>query len=426
MAARALAWCFAVTATLRYERATVGYDAPVVSCVTLEVEPGEVVGLIGPNGAGKTTLVRSVTGGARVFEGTVSVAGTPVASLSRTDLARVVAVLPQTAPTTFAFTARQFVEMGRHAHVSRFGDMKATDHAAVDRAMTLTDTVGLATRRVDELSGGDLQRLTLAQALAQEPSILLLDEPTSHLDLNHRLQVLDVVRSLADEGLAVLAVFHDLDMAARYSDRLVVVAGGEAAQQGSPSQVLTQDTLRRVFGVAAVIGTDPVTGSVQVLPVVRSGAAPVPRRGARVLVVSGSGTGAALMRRVVLEGYDVSAGALSLQDTDGAVASALGLEMRPVAPFARLTPADETEVTALARAADVAVVVATPFGPENVGNLRAVVRSGALVVLVGEMGPELDFCRGEATALWSRLVEAGARECGDVHDVVRCIEEVRR
>jgi iron complex transport system ATP-binding protein len=415
-----------VTATLRYEGASVGYEAPVVRGVSMAVGPGEVVGLIGPNGAGKTTLVRSVTGGARVFEGSVTVADTPVTSLSRTDLARLVAVLPQTAPTTFAFTARQFVEMGRHAHVSRFGDLKAADHAAVDRALTLTDTAGMATRRVDELSGGDLQRLTLAQALAQEPSVLLLDEPTSHLDLNHRLQVLDVVRSLADEGLAVLAVFHDLDMAARYSDRLVVVANGAAAQQGTPSDVLTQDTMRSVFGVAAVIGTDPVTGSVQVLPVMRSGAAPVPRRGARVLVVSGSGTGAALMRRLVLEGYDVSAGALSLQDTDGAVAAALGLEMRAVAPFARLSPDDEAEVAALARAADVAVVVATPFGPENVGNLRAVVRSGAAVVLAGRMGPELDFCRGEATALWSRLVEAGGPVCGDASDVERCIEEARR
>jgi iron complex transport system ATP-binding protein len=412
-----------VSATLRYERASVGYGTPVVRDATLEVRPGEMVGLIGPNGAGKTTLVRAVTGGARVFSGAIVVADRPVGEYSRTELARLVGVLPQTAPSTFAFTARQFVEMGRHAHVSRFGDLDVHDHAAVDRALALTDTGSLSDRRVDELSGGDLQRLTLAQALAQEPDVLLLDEPTSHLDLNHRLQILDVVRSLADEGLAVLAVFHDLDMAARYSDRLAVVAGGAVEGQGSPAEVLTQETLRRVFRVAAVIGTDPVTGAVQVLPVVRAQEG-APSRGSRVLVISGSGTGAALMRRLVLEGFEVSAGALSLDDTDGAVARALGANFRELAPFAAMTADDEAAVTVLARRADAVVVVASPFGPDNLGDLRAVAGVAARAVLVGEMRPDLDFARGGALAAWRALEADGARVCADARDLVRCIEEV--
>ena len=409
---------------LRYEAAAVGYDAAVVSGATFEARPGEIVGLIGPNGAGKTTLVRAVTGGARIFAGAVAVGERAVGSYSRTELARLVAVLPQTAPSSFAFTARQFVEMGRHAHVSRFGDLGPLDHAAVDRALALTDTGSLAGRRVDELSGGDLQRLTLAQALAQDPSVLLLDEPTSHLDLNHRLQVLDVVRSLADGGLAVLAVFHDLDMAARYSDRLVVIAAGGVAVQGSPEQVLTRQTLADVFGVAAVIGTDPVTGTVQVLPVVRSEATAVAARGVRVHVVSGSGTGAAIMRRLVLEGFEVSTGALSADDTDGAVAGALGLPMQEIAPFASMTAQDEAAARALAHIADVAVAVATPYGPENLGNLRAVADRAGKTVLVGTMTDDMDFSRGEATALWRGLTDAGAAVCSDPRDLVRCIEEV--
>ena len=413
-----------MSAGLRYEAAAVGYDAPVVSGATFEVRPGEIVGLIGPNGAGKTTLIRAVTGGARVFGGSIAVGQCAVGSYSRTELARLVAVLPQTAPSSFAFTAKQFVEMGRHAHVSRFGDLGPLDHAAVERALTLTDTGSLAGRRVDELSGGDLQRLTLAQALAQDPSVLLLDEPTSHLDLNHRLQVLDVVRSLADGGLAVLAVFHDLDMAARYSDRLVVIAGGGVAVQGSPAEVLTRRTLADVFGVAAVIGTDPVTGTVQVLPVVRSEATAVAERGVRVHVVSGSGTGAAIMRRLVLEGFEVSAGALSAEDTDGAVAGALGLPMQEIAPFASMTAQDEAAAHALARIAEVIVAVATPYGPENLGNLRAVADRAGKTVLVGTMTDDMDFSRGEASALWSGLAASGAAACPDPRDLVRCIEEV--
>jgi iron complex transport system ATP-binding protein len=258
-----------VSARLSYRAASIGYDAPVVSEATLDVPSGHIVGLIGPNGAGKTTLIRSVTGGAKVFAGSVQVGERHVANIPRVELAREVAVVPQATPATFAFTARQFVEMGRHAHVSRFGDLSTADHDAVDRAMELTDTQSLAAKSVDELSGGDLQRLTLAQALAQEPSVLLLDEPTSHLDLNHRLQVLDVVRSLADEGLSVLAVFHDLDMAARYSDSLAVVARGRLHASGTPADVLTPAMLREVFGVTAVVGPDPVTGTLAVSGVLR-------------------------------------------------------------------------------------------------------------------------------------------------------------
>ena len=413
-----------MSAGLRYENASIGYEAPVVSHASLEVRPGEIVGLIGPNGAGKTTLVRAVTGGARIFGGSVSVGERPVGGYSRTDLARLVAVLPQTATTSFAFTAMQFVEMGRHAHVSRFGDLGTADHAAVDRALALTDTGSLVHRLVSELSGGDMQRLTLAQALAQEPSVLLLDEPTSHLDLNHRLQVLDVVRSLADAGLAVLAVFHDLDMAARYSDRLAVVAGGTVLAQGTPAEVLTRETLSEVFGVAAVIGTDPVTGTVQVLPVVRSEGASVASRGIRVHVVSGSGTGAAIMRRLVLEGFEVSVGALSSVDTDGAVAGALRLQMRVIAPFAPMSSTDEAAAHALAAVADVVVAIATPFGPENLGNLRAVTGRARSAVLVGTMTPDMDFSRGEASALWTGLASDGALVCDDPRELVRCIEEV--
>ena len=415
-----------MSATLRYDDATVGYDAPVVSNATLTIEPGEIVGLIGPNGAGKTTMLRAVGGGAKLLSGAVTVAGRPVGSYSRRDLARLVAVLPQANPSTFAFSALQFVEMGRHAHVSRFGDLTAADRAAVQRAMALTDTGSLAAQRVDELSGGDLQRLTLAQALAQEPSVLLLDEPTSHLDLNHRLQVLDVVRSLADQGLAVLGVFHDLDIAARYSDRLAVVADGGLQESGAPRDVLTQETLRRVFGVAAVIGTDPVTGSVQVLPVVRAGEGSLEATGPRVLVISGSGTGAALMRLLALDGYRLSAGALSVEDTDGAVARTLGASFPEMRPFGELTSADRLAVEGSARHADAVVVVASPFGAHNLDNLRAVLDAGASskTVLVGALTADLDFSRGDAAGVWNELARLGARACDAPRDALRAIQEV--
>jgi iron complex transport system ATP-binding protein len=412
-----------MSATLRYDDASVGYDSPVVRGATLEVHSGEIVGLIGPNGAGKTTLVRSVTGAARVLAGQVRIADRDVGSYRHIELARLVGVLPQTVPVAFSFAGRQFVEMGRHAHVSRFGGLGPADRAAVEWALELTDTEALADVPVDTLSGGDLQRLTLAQALAQEPAVLLLDEPTSHLDLNHRLQVLDVVRGLADEGMAVLAVFHDLDMAARYADRLAVVAGGELRAADAPENVLTSATLDDVFGVRAVIGTDPVTGAVQVLPVVRT-AERAPARGMRVLVVSGCGAGAGVLRRLVLAGFDVEAGALARGDTDEQVATALDVPFVPLPPYGAMRAEDESGVRDAARQADAVVVCAAPFGPANLGNLRAVARCASRAVLVGELTSEDDFTHGEARRLWSALQRDGALRCDDVRSVSACVEEV--
>lgn len=212
---------------LRFADASVGYgDGAVVTGVGLEVRPGRFVGLVGPNGAGKSTLLRAVTGSARLTGGTLEVAGRPAHALAPRERARLVAVVPQSLPVPFAFPAVEFVEMGRSPHLPALGGPGPRDREVVERAMALTDTARLAREPLDTLSGGDLQRLVLAQALAQEPWVLLLDEPVSHLDLNHRLQVLDLVRSLADEGLGVLAVFHDLDLAARYADEIAVVHDG--------------------------------------------------------------------------------------------------------------------------------------------------------------------------------------------------------
>lgn len=408
---------------LLYRDATVGYDRPVVSDVSLAVRSGEVVGLIGPNGAGKSTILRAVTGGARVLGGTLEVLGRSRADYDTRSLARVVAALPQSVTAAFRFTAREFVEMGRHPHLGRFSDLSAHDTTVVEEAMERTDTARLASEPVDTLSGGDLQRLTLAQTLAQEPTVLLLDEPTSHLDLNHRLQVLDLVRRLADDGLAVLAVFHDLDMAARYSDTLAAVHDGGFGPCGSPREVLTGALLGDVFGVSAVIGTDAVTGSVSVTPVLRRGETPRPR-GVRVHVVGGSGSAARLLRRLVLEGYEVTAGALNAGDTDHEVAVALGLRFVPLPAFAPVDTHAEAEAAALAAVADVVVVSDTPFGSANLGNLRSAVAGGAPIVLTGSLGPDRDFTRGEAAVLWAGALDRGAVTAATEDDVLDAIAEV--
>jgi iron complex transport system ATP-binding protein len=401
-----------VGAPLLFDRVDVGYGSLlVVGGVSFEVAAGEVVGLVGPNGAGKSTLLRAITGDADLLGGELRVLGRDARTLPVRDRARLVGVVPQHVTSAFSLPAREFVALARHSHMPRFASLSQRDAEIVEHAMERTDTLRLAEQPADELSGGDLQRLAYAQTLAQEPRVLLLDEPTSHLDLNHRLQVLDLTRELADAGMAVLAVFHDLDLAARYADRVCVVAQGHADPIGPPEEVLTAPMLREVFGVRAVVGTDVVTGAVSVTPVLREQAVAGEPRG-RVLVIGGSGAAAPLMRRLVMSGWQVTAGALSAGDSDQTVAEALGLEHVELPPFASMDDAAEARVRELARAADAIVVTDVPFGHGNVGNLRAVAESGKSVVLIGDIAGR-DFTGGEATRAWETAVAADARV---VHD----------
>ncbi|MEI7813887.1 MAG: ABC transporter ATP-binding protein, partial [Coriobacteriia bacterium] len=353
-----------------------GYSGSlVVRGADLSVRAGEVVGLVGPNGAGKSTLLRAVTGDAELLGGEIVLAGRGVSTMPPLERARVVAVLTQQVSAAFSVSARDFVAMGRHPHIARFSAPSDHDREVVQRAMMLTDTLRLADKPADQLSGGDLQRLALAQALAQEPRVLLLDEPTSHLDLNHRMQVLDLTRSLADEGMAVLAVFHDLDLAARYSDRIAIVDSGRLGMAESPERVITADALRDVFGVRAVVGTDVVTGAVSVTPVLREAAVMGETRG-RVMVIGGSGVAAPLMRRLVLEGWEVSSGALNVGDADQVMAEALRVEYAQIPPFAPMDSEAGIIAAKLAERADAIVVCEVPFGRGNVDNLLVAVHAG--------------------------------------------------
>ncbi len=411
----------APTAALAFVGADIGYGAErVVAGASFVVAAGEVVGLVGPNGAGKSTLLRAITGDADLLGGRIDIASRDIRALAPIERARVVGVVPQQVTAAFSLPARDFVAMGRHPYVSRFGSPTTHDDETVERVMRITDTLRLADKPTDALSGGDLQRLAFAQALAQEPTLLLLDEPTSHLDLNHRLQVLDLTRELAHQGMAVLAVFHDLDLAARYTDRVSVVASGRVSEPDAPATVITKEMLRDVFDVRAVVGTDVVTGAVSVTPVLREQAVAGEARG-RVLVIGGSGVAAPLMRRLTLASWRVSAGALNLGDADQVVADALRVEYAALPPFAPADDAAENRVRELAREADAIVVAEVPFGHGNVANLRVAVESGQPLVLVGGIEGR-DFADGAAERAWAAALEAGAVMVASTDAAVKRLE----
>ncbi len=399
---------------------TAGYGPrPVVRDVTLSVGGGEVVGLVGPNGSGKTTLIRVASRALRPVAGQVAVAGRDPYRLAGREAARLVAVVPQDLLPAFSFTALEMVLMGRAPYLGRWGGGGPRDWARVREAMAATGVQHLADRPVEELSGGERRRVVLAQALAQDAPVLLLDEPTTHLDIRHVLDLLSIVRGLAErDGKAVLAILHDLNLAAATCDRLVLLHRGEVVAEGRPEKVVTRDLLREVYEVEVEVESSGATGR----PAVILGPlrpAP-PWLGRRAHVVGGAGRGAPLMRLLAERGFEVSAGVLHATDTDAVVAERLNLLRVSVPPFSGIDEASAEECRRMMAEVDLLVVCDAPYGPGNLANLRLALdaaRAGTRTVLLEQVPiVERDFTGGAATDLWTEL--------RDVAEVARSYDEV--
>ncbi|MER7515377.1 ABC transporter ATP-binding protein [Streptomyces sp. NPDC126499] len=244
----------------------------VLRDVELSLRAGELTVLVGPNGCGKSTLLRTVAGLLAPIGGEVLIDGAPLASLGRRSLSQRLAFLPQTSLTPAGVTVRELVRHGRYAHRGALARHTAEDAEAIEWALDVTDAAPLVERRLDEISGGERQRAWLAMVLAQRAGVLLLDEPTTYLDLRHQFEVLDVVRRLArDHQIACGVVLHDLTQAAAYADQVVVVADGRVTAAGAPQEVLTPDVIEDAFGLRVSVVRDPSTGYLACFPQ-RSGA----------------------------------------------------------------------------------------------------------------------------------------------------------
>jgi iron complex transport system ATP-binding protein len=248
---------------------------PVVHDVALTLRPGYVTALIGPNGSGKLTALRAIARLHRLRAGTVRIEHAQgerdAAVLDAREFARTVAMLSQSRPHPSGLEVRDVVAFGRHPHRGRFSGLRDDDRAAIDRALALTGLAAMAARPVDELSGGELQRVWLATALAQTTPILLLDEPTNHLDLRYQIETLDLIRDLADAGTALGVVLHDLDHAAAVADRVVLLHAGRVRAEGTPAEVLTSENLSAAYGLRIDTAVDD-DGRVRVFPRGRRGA----------------------------------------------------------------------------------------------------------------------------------------------------------
>lgn len=243
---------------------------PAVFGLSMEIPAGAATAVLGPNGSGKSTLLRLLLGVLAPSAGTVELAGRPVGAWGREEMARAVGVVPQGEESVFPMSVRELVAMGRYPHLGPWRREREEDRRAVEEAMRRCDVLDLAARPVATLSGGERQRARVARALAQEAPTLALDEPTAALDVAHEMAIFELLRDLGRAGKTVLLVTHNLNLAARYADRLVLLDRGRVAAEGTPAEVLTRETVERVYGWPVEIvrhpGPGPDAGAPQVVP----------------------------------------------------------------------------------------------------------------------------------------------------------------
>ncbi|WP_290817543.1 ATP-binding cassette domain-containing protein [Halovivax sp.] len=330
-------------------------DGEVLADVSLTIPKGRFVGLVGPNGAGKTTLLRAISGALAPDRGSVRVDGVDVHDLGSRESSRLVSVVPQDTTVSFSFDVRHLVEMGRTPYRSRFSPPNEVDREMTDEALERTETAHLADRSIDEVSGGERQRVILARAVCQNTPVILLDEPTASLDVNHQVEMLGLVSELTADDKTAVAAIHDLDLAARFCDELAVLAGGTVVDRGPPERVLDESTIETAFDTTAAISTDPITATPRVtaIPTTES-TNPFPKR---VHVVGTGVPTASVLARLTAAGARCSLGPIPVDDAAAVAATHLDVDAITVEPFQSIATRHRAALADRLRSASVTVVV---------------------------------------------------------------------
>lgn len=389
---------------------TCGYGStPVLSDATLQVSRGELLGIVGPNGSGKSTLLKAMSRVLPPRQGRILLQEDDIYKMRPARAARHLAVVPQEAGLDFPFTVEDVVMMGRIPHLKRFQRESPQDREIVREAMRQTNIIELAERLVTELSGGEKQRVLIARALAQEPEVLFLDEPTSFLDLNYQIEIMELLNRLRyEQGLTAVMVVHDLNLASQYCDNLLVLKAGQIFTAGNPAQVLTEALIKEVYGCEVKVEQRHPGGRPTL--VIQPFNHRLNNTHYRVHVVGGGGSCGLLFHYLQERSWEVSTGVINIGDSDWQEAKRQGFSVVEAAPFSEIGLEEDQLNQAAMLKADFIILPPIPFGSGNLPNLRSVLemaQRGAPVIVIDEgQIEERDYTGGEASVIYNKLLQS--------------------
>lgn len=385
-----------------------GYDEQnVLRDISLKFPEGGFISIIGPNGSGKSTLLKSISAVLKPRRGNIFVNDAALSSMKKKDIAQLMSVVPQNTALEFDYKVVDVVLMGRYPYLGKFKGETEKDYAIAVRNMEYTNTLHLKDRSFNELSGGERQRVILAQALTQQPKILLLDEPISHLDLQHQIEILTLIKKLSmDQNLTVIAVLHDLNMASNYSDYIVMMKDGQIKGEGAPIETLTVENIKDIFNIDVQIEVSPLTNK----PYIYSIAAPeIKKNNIKVHVICGGGSGSEIIANLHNSGFMVSSGVLNIGDWDWKVSKDLDIDIAEDVPFSKISDAAYETNRKLCAEADYIILTDFYIGKANLRNLQVLLEKEladkAVIILGDDSFEQRDITDGPASEIYSKIKE---------------------
>ncbi len=390
----------------------------VLDNISFNVNEGDFISILGPNGAGKSTLVNIISKVMDSYNGEIKLHGQDIKDLSSLEVAKIVGVVPQQTDPGFNFTVSEMVMMGRYSYISRFEMERKKDFDMVNESMEKAKVLSLAKRRFGELSGGEKQRVIIAQALAQDSSILILDEPTSHLDINFQIEFMNLFMDLNQkENKTIIGIFHDINLAIQNSREIILLKEGRIFNYGRVKDVISRENIKNVFGSDVFVGENPVTRNFYVSPIFkldrdRGAIVRTAKRPTSVHVIGGGGAATPVINLLHGMGYVVSCGVINTLDTDMSTAQTLGIPYVAEAPFSPISNDSQSKNFQFIKSSDVVILPGIEFGPGNFSNLSLVEEAMKLnkkVIIVDDREiKSRDHTGGKAESLYNEIIGLGA------------------
>lgn len=401
---------------LEVEKLNFAYEEELtLKDISFNIKKGEFISIIGPNGSGKSTLLKNISNIYSPQSGSIKIYNNDIKKYGTRELAKNIALVPQDTIISYNFSVLDIVLMGRFSHLNRFEKEREEDFKIVYEALKKTNTFHLKDRNIDEISGGERQRVIIARALAQEPKIIFLDEPTSHLDINHQMELLNLLKILNKERkTTIILVIHDINLACRYSDKIILMNNGEIVSIGTPKEVVTRKNIEKTYGLNIIVEENPYTDSIYIVPLSLNNYIDQNKKKSRIHVIAGGGTGGEILSKLEEKGYNISIGVINIGDSDWQLGRKLSLNIIDEKPFSEISDKAFKENMKAIEKSYVVILSSIPYGRGNLKNLEAAynaIKMGKTVYLVDSYSEydKFDYIEGKGIEILEKMKRSGLR-----------------